>query len=141
MSSPSLRPPARAWLWCLGALLLAGAAAAAAPSEDDGLFEPGAVFQAKARRDPFVQPPAGMLHNVLTRVDISVLRLTGVIQHPRRSLALFATATGPRFGYLLKDGKLYGENRRPVSGVTGQVVDRDQVVLTQGDKRLVYRLH
>lgn len=140
MSSLSLRRVRRAWAWSLPVWLLAAAAAAAPPTEEEDLFAPTVSFQAKGRRDPFVQPPAGMLHNVMTRVDITVLRLTGVIQHPRRSLALFTTVTGPRFGYLLRDGKLYGENRRPVPGVTGQVLDQDQAVLTQGDKRLVYRL-
>jgi hypothetical protein len=129
-------------LCAAGLLALWGAVAAAvAPAgEDESLFAPTVAYQAKGHRDPFVQPPAGLLHNVMTRVDITVLRLTGVIQHPRRSVALFTTATGPRFGYLLKDGKLYGENHQPVPDVTGQVVDREQAVLTQGDKRLVYRL-
>jgi hypothetical protein len=140
MSSLRRRAGLRVWGWCLSALCLTALAAAAVPSDDESLFAPTAAFQAKGRRDPFVQPPAGMLHNVMTRVDITVLRLTGVIQHPQRSVALFATTTGPRFGYLLKGGKLYGENQRPVPGVTGQVLDRDQAVLTQGDKRMVYRL-
>jgi len=134
----------RAWpllpLLLLGLAGLAGLAAAAITSEDEGLFAPTVAYQGKGRRDPFVQPPAGLLHNLMTRVDIGVLRLTGVIYQPRRSVALFATATGPRFGYLLKDGKLYGENHLPIPGVTGQVLDRDQAVLTQEDKRLTYRL-
>lgn len=112
----------------------------AARAEDEALFQSVATYQAQARRDPFIQSQAGLLHNVMTRLDIDVLRLTGVIVHPHRALALFSTQTGPKFGYLLKDGKLYGENHQLIVGVTGRVVSREQVVLKQGNKRIVFRM-
>jgi len=125
----------------LAAGLFSGAVGPAwASPEEESYFAPPAVYQIKGRRDPFVQPQAGMLHNVVSRMDIEVLRLTGVISHPRRSLALFTTQTGPKFGYLLKDGKLYGENHKLIGGVTGEIVSRERVILKQGDKRLVFQL-
>jgi hypothetical protein len=123
----------------LGTTVLAGSAAASG-EDDAALFQPPAVYQAQSRRDPFVQPQGGLLRNVMTRLDIEVLKLTGVISHPGRTLALFTTQTGPRFGYLLKDGKLFGENHRLIGGVTGQVLGNERVVLKQGNKRIEYRL-
>lgn len=124
------------------ALLLIGTPGArgASPSEDEKLFKPLAQYQLKGRRDPFLQPQAGLAHNVMNRVDIGMLRLTGVIQHPQRALALFAVASGPKFGYLLKGGKLYRENNQPVAGITGEILSRTEVVLKQGDDRMVFKL-
>jgi Tfp pilus assembly protein PilP len=123
----------------LGAVLWAAGPALAA-AQDEILFQPPAVYQSQTRRDPFVQPAAGRLNNILPRLDIDSLKLTGVISHPHRSLALFTAQTGPRFGYLLKEGKLYGENHRLVSGVTGQVLNSEQVILKQGNRRIVFKM-
>ena len=133
----------RLWVWGLLlalTLLPAPRAGGSAPSEDEKLFKPLAQYQIKGRRDPFVQPQAGMTRNVMNRVDIAMLRLTGVIHHPQRSLALFSVASGPRFGYLLKGGELYRENNQPVAGITGEILNRTEVALKQGDDRMVFKL-
>jgi hypothetical protein len=109
-------------------------------AEDEMLFKPLASYQVKGRRDPFVQPQAGLTHNVMNHVDIAVLRLTGVIYHPQRSLALFTTQSGPKFGYLLKGGKLFRENNQAVPGITGDILSRNEVALKQGEDRIVFRL-
>ncbi len=109
-------------------------------AEDEKLFKPQASYQVKGRRDPFVQPQTGPAHNIMNRTDIAVLRLTGVIYHPQRSLALFTTQSGPKFGYLLKNGRLYGENNQSVAGITGEILNRNEVELKQGDDRIVFRL-
>jgi hypothetical protein len=108
------------------------------PSVD--VFQPSVLYQVKGRRDPFIRSQPGSTYRVVTRVDITILRLTGVISHPQRSLALFNTQTGPRFGYILKGGQLYRENNQLVLGITGEIVNRNEVVLKQGDKRILYRL-
>jgi len=113
----------------------------ALPSEDEKLFKPLATYQTKGRRDPFVQPQAGLTRNVINRVDIGMLRLTGVIHHPQRSLALFSVQSGPKFGYLLKGGKLFRENNQPVAGITGEILNTSEVALKQGDDRIVFKLH
>jgi hypothetical protein len=109
-------------------------------AQDAGLRSPRPVYESKGRRDPFVQPQAGRLRNVMEKVEIANLRLTGVISNPRRSMALFVSQTGPRFGYLLKNERLYQENQQPVPGVTGRVYNSNQVVLQQDEKQIVFTL-
>ncbi len=140
MCAPSLKPAVAACAALAVWALSLGPASAAMPGGDEALFVSPQVYTARDRRDPFVQPQAGRLRNVMNRVDIEVLRLSGVISHPRRSLALFATQTGPHFGYLLKGGKLYRENQQPVPGISGTVVSRNEVMLVQGDKKITFRL-
>jgi Tfp pilus assembly protein PilP len=132
----------RLWAWLLLALTLVPAVGALGASfgEDEKLFKPLTAYQTKGRRDPFVQPQAGMTRNVMNRVDIGMLHLTGVIHHPQRSLALFSVASGPKFGYLLKGGKLYRENNQPVAGITGEILSTSEVALKQGDDRMVFKL-
>ncbi|MEW6516940.1 MAG: hypothetical protein AB1439_08555 [candidate division FCPU426 bacterium] len=111
-----------------------------AAAQENPAGAPRPVYESRGRRDPFVQPQAGRLRNVMGKVEIANLRLTGVISNPRRSLALFVSQTGPRFGYLLKNEKLYQENQQPVPGVTGRVYNSNQVVLQQDDKQIVFTL-
>ncbi len=99
-----------------------------------------ASYAAKDRRDPFVQPRSGRLQNVMENVNIENLRLTGVIRNSQRTLALFASRTGPQFGYLLKDEKLYRENQQPVPGITGKVYNPKKVILKQGDRQIIFTL-
>lgn len=142
MCSANLKTSFLGW-WCLAVMLLAMSCCltlSAEPMGDDALFEPLSKYQDKSRRDPFVQPQAAMLHNILTRVDIEVLKLTGVVYHSRRSVALFTSQAGPKFGYILRNGKLWRENRQLVPGVTGEVISREQVTLKQGDRRMVFKL-
>jgi ABC-type cobalt transport system substrate-binding protein len=107
---------------------------------EDSLSLTQPKYEAKGRRDPFVQPRAGRLHNVMEKVDIESLYLTGVIRNPKQAMALFATRTGPKFGYLLKGDKLYRENHKPVQGITGKVISPRKVVLKQEDKKIVFEL-
>ena len=137
--------PSKRRVWVLGwlfALMLGSVPGVlgSAPSEDEKLFKPWAQYQPKGRRDPFVQPQAGLTRNVMNRVDIAMLRLTGVIHHPQRSLALFSVTSGPKFGYLLKGGKLFRENNQPVTGITGEILSTTEVALKQGDDRMVFKL-
>jgi len=97
-------------------------------------------YEARGRRDPFVQPKAGRLHQVMERVDISTLRLTGVIRNPKQALALFVSQSGSKFGYLLKGGRLYRENQQVIPDITGKVINPRKVVLKQGDKQIVFKL-
>ena len=140
MCNGPVKPRRGAWWLLCAAALLPAFCLGAASGEDETLFKPLAQYSAKGRRDPFVQPQAGMTRNVMNRVDIAMLRLTGVIQRPQRSLALFSVASGPKFGYLLKGGKLYRENNQPVAGITGEVLNRNEVALKQGNDRMVFKL-
>lgn len=134
---------ARSRKFAWGLLILLGAGGwspAVADAQDAGLRSPRPAYESRGRRDPFVQPQAGRLRNVMEKVEIANLRLTGVISNPKRSMALFVSQTGPRFGYLLKNERLYQENQQPVPGVTGRVYNSNQVVLQQDDKQIVFTL-
>lgn len=97
-------------------------------------------YEAKGRRDPFVQPYAGRLHHVIENVNIENLRLTGVIRNPKQAMALFASQTGTKFGYILQDNKLFRENHQAIPGITGKVLNPKEVVLIQDEKRIVFKL-
>lgn len=103
-------------------------------------IRPGVDYQAQSLRDPFVQPSAGRFHHIIEQVDIESLKLTGIIRNPIQSTALFTTQTGPRFGFLLKDGKLYRENHQVAAGITGAVVNPKEVVLRQDGRSITFRL-
>ncbi len=130
----------RAVWWLVVLLGIGGWGPVAADAQDAGLRAPRPSYESRGRRDPFVQPQSGRLRNVMERVDIANLRLTGVISNPKRSMALFVSQTGTRFGYLLKNERLYQENQQPVPGVTGRVYNSNQVVLQQDDKQIVFTL-
>jgi len=111
-----------------------------ADSSETLQVKPQVKYMSKGRRDPFVKPLAGRLFNVMQKVDIETLRLTGVIRNSRQAVALFASQSGPKFGFLLKNGKLYRENHQTVSGITGKVVNPGKVILKQGEKQIVFKL-
>ena len=102
---------------------------------------PQPVYKTKGRNDPFLPPRFGKLHKVAEQVDIENLKLTGIIRNPQRALALFSSRTGPKFGYLLKGERLYRENFQPIPEITGEISHPRKVVLKQGDREIVFRLH
>lgn len=97
-------------------------------------------YRAQGRRDPFVQPPAGRLRNISTKVEIENLKLTGVIRNSQKAVALFTSRTGPRFGYLLKGGRLFGENHQAIPEIVGEIHGPNEVVLRQRNREMEYRL-
>jgi Tfp pilus assembly protein PilP len=103
--------------------------------------KPQVEYKSQGRRDPFVQPQAGRLRNVMEQVDIEVLKLTGIIRDPQQATALFTARTGPRFGYLLKGGRLFSENHQPLAGISGEITSPNEVVLKQDGRKVVYQLH
>jgi Tfp pilus assembly protein PilP len=98
------------------------------------------TYEARGRRDPFVQPSAGRLNQVIENINIENLRLTGVIRNPKQAMALFASQTGTKFGYVLKGTKLYRENHQAIPGITGKVLNPKEVLLKQGEKQIVFKL-
>lgn len=97
-------------------------------------------YRAQGRRDPFVQPPAGRLRNIATKVEIENLKLTGVIRNSQKAMALFTSRTGPKFGYLLKGGRLFGENHQAIPEIVGEIHGPNEVVLRQRSREMEYRL-
>jgi|GEM_PF-7009373 len=121
-------------------LLMAAGGTAAIAADSLPLAKPQVPYSSKNRRDPFVQPQAGRLRNVMTQVDIEVLKLTGLIRSSQTASALFTSQNGPGFGYLLRDGRLFSENYQPVPGITGEIVSMNEVVLRQDGRQIRYQL-
>lgn len=127
----------------LGATVLINRSVQADSDDSDNsrlLVRSKIAYHSKGRRDPFVQPRINNYHHLLGQVDIESLKLTGIIRNDQQATALFTTQTGPRFGYLLKQGKLYRENHQPVTGITGDVINPKQVVLRQGEREIIFKL-
>ena len=104
------------------------------------LLRPKVIYQAQNRRDPFVKPSAGQFHHVIEQVDIESLKLTGIIRNPNQATALFTTQTGPKFGFLLKAGKLYRENHQSINGITGEIINPKEVILRQDGRTITFKL-
>jgi len=85
-------------------------------------------------RDPF-KP----LDNVdrLPQVSIAELDYHGVLNIGGSSMALFTWKGNPTVRYTLKFRKLYGGGEKAVDGVVGDI-SNSEVVLTQGDQKVVY---
>jgi len=85
-------------------------------------------------RDPF-KP----LDNVDRTSELSIAELDyrGVIQVGDAVLALFTWRGNPSVRYSLKYRKLYDGNDKALDGVVGDVT-KDEVVLIQGDQKIVF---
>ncbi len=125
--------------------LLAVMAANLVQAETDGQSlllrqRPKITYHGEHLRDPFVQPGGSQEQPATNQVAIASLKLTGIIRNPTSATALFTTQTGPGFGYLLKDGKLYAENHHLVTGVTGHILNPKEVLLRQDGREIVFKL-
>ena len=85
-------------------------------------------------RDPF-KP----LDNIDRSPELSIAELDyrGVIQVGDSVLALFTWRGNPQVRYSLKYRKLYDGNDKALDGVVGDVT-QDEVVLIQGDQKIVF---
>ncbi len=102
-------------------------------------LKPVFLFDMRGRKDPFV-PYAVMTATAKTGgLDIREMKFGGLLQVRDQRVALFL-ALGMH--YTLKGGKLYGPDGALVPGVHGRVVkqgvDDGQVLLEQGEQRLLF---
>ncbi|MDI6703130.1 MAG: hypothetical protein QME40_00370 [bacterium] len=108
------------------------------------------VYRSFKRRDPFVpliqkEEEKRERESILTitneeifEVNIRELTLSGIIWDRGGALALLSSIGG--FGYILKNGRLLGENDKPVEGVFGQIIGDNCVILSQGNKKITLYL-
>jgi len=67
----------------------------------------------------------------LSQIDIVNLELSGIIWDKKESMALLHD--GNKFGYILKRGRLLGDNFKPIRGITGRIIGHERVFLHQGN--------
>ena len=102
-------------------------------------LKPVFLFDMRGRKDPFV--PYGLMTATakVDGLDIREMGFGGLLQVREQRVALF-TALGKH--YTLKGGKLYGPDGAVIAGIHGRVVkqtvDDGQVLLEQGEQRLLF---
>lgn len=126
-------------IFCLFGLLLA-AADSAAEDENDFTIKPNYEYRHNIGRDPFRGFDRVQDVDILKKVDISSLVLSGISKIDGEYAAIFRNRTGETYGYMLVGGKLLGQNDIPIEGITGEVKDERSVQLKQGDKEIVFTL-
>jgi hypothetical protein len=97
-------------------------------------------FKNETGRDPF--SARQLLINMEQKNDlqISTLMLEGITNTGSRKTALFSTTGGFKSGYIFEDGALYGDNDKVIEGITGKILNKDEIILRQGDKEVIFKL-
>jgi hypothetical protein len=121
-------------------IFLTGATVARAQQQD----VPEPVFTSFPIQPPYAltyhgRDPFKALDNIDRSPELSIAELDyrGVIQIGDSVLALFTWRGNPQVRYTLKYRKLYGGNDKALDGVVGEV-NQDDVVLIQGDQKIVF---
>ncbi len=109
-------------------------------NENDIVIKPLYVFENKGNRDPFISRANQQVFPQLKILDISALKLYGIMESEGRRSALFGNKSGNSFGYILKDGEFYEENNNIVPDVKGDIKSDKEVLLIQGDKEILFKL-
>jgi hypothetical protein len=125
----------------LFSLLLMGLGAGAQAQQQD---VPEPVFTSFPIQPPYVptyhgRDPFKPLDNIDRSPELSIAELDyrGVLQVGNSVLALFTWRGNPQVRYSLKYRKLYDGNDKALDGVVGDVT-QDEVVLIQGDQKIVF---
>jgi hypothetical protein len=106
---------------------------------DEVSLKPVFLFDMRGRKDPFV--PYGLMTATAKTEGLDIREMTfgGLLQVRDQRVALFQ-ALGKH--YTLKGGLLYGPDGSQVPGIHGRVVkqgvDDGQVLLQQGEQRLIF---
>ena len=54
--------------------------------------------------------------------------------------ALLRTTGGFLFSYIFEDGRLFGDNSKVIEGVSGKILNDNELLLKQGDKEIIFKL-
>ncbi|MCX8092787.1 MAG: hypothetical protein N3E50_01310 [Candidatus Goldbacteria bacterium] len=110
--------------------------------EQELIFEikPIYEFTFKAGRDPFEPRILKEQIPAMIDVDISTFKLMGITESQGVKTALFMSRSGSTFGFIFIDGVLYGENNKKIPGITGEIKNKEEVLLIQGDKEVLFKL-
>jgi len=109
-------------------------------AEDELSVKPIYEFKSAGARNPFLPRQFSQMAQGEEYVHISALKLKGITISGESKSAIFVSAGGADFNYLLIDGIFYGENSKELNQITGEVKSSYEAVLRQGDKEIVYRL-
>ncbi len=132
-------------LACLAGLALAAEKAPGEITQDratSALTEistkPLYVYTARGRPDPFVNP-AGATATARTNLEFSIseLRLVGFMEAGGSKVALFRHRHQGTT-YTFRQGKLFAPENLPVENVTGKLQKGNEVLLVQGERRVVF---
>jgi hypothetical protein len=108
---------------------------------DDFEIKPVYVFENKAGRDPFEPRYKTEATQSMADVDITTFSLQGITDSKGTQAALFTSKSGNPFGYIFIEGKLYGENDKVISDVSGEIKENAEVLLIQGDREVLFKLN
>lgn len=94
-------------------------------------------YKSLRMRDPFVPLIASEKKTIgmdksqnLLEIDITNLELTGIVWDKKESMAILHD--GNKFGYILKRGRLYADNFKPIKGIYGKILGDKTIFLAQG---------
>jgi hypothetical protein len=126
------------YLFLYGSLILVNVLA----QEQELFFEikPIYEFSFKAGRDPFEPRILKQQIPAIVDIDISTFKLVGITESQGVKTALFMSRSGSSFGFIFVDGVLYGENNKKIPGITGEIRSKDEVLLRQGDREVLFKL-
>lgn len=124
------------FLHCLFAIMYVFA------QEEDMFFKikPIYEFNFKVGRDPFEPRTLKQQIPAIVDVDISTLKLLGIIESNGVKSALFMSRSGSTFGFIFINGVFYGENNKQIYGISGEIKSNEEVLLKQGDKEVLFKL-
>ncbi|MFH1564217.1 MAG: hypothetical protein ABIF11_12510 [Nitrospirota bacterium] len=94
-------------------------------------------YKSLVLRDPFIalvvsekKSTEGGKGVELSEINILDLEMTGIVWDRKESMAIFHD--GNRFGYILKKGRLFADNFKPIKGIQGTIIGNNRGFLQQG---------
>jgi len=106
----------------------------------DFTAKPAFEYKVESGRDPFSPKQLITYVRGQSNVQISSLMLEGITITGTNKSALLRTTGGFLFSYIFKDGKLYGDNSKVIEGVSGRILNNNELLLKQGDKEIIFKL-
>ncbi len=105
-------------------------------------FSAKPVFEYKVEsgRDPFSPKQLVTYVRTQSNVQISSLMLEGITINGKNKSALLRTTGGFLFSYIFEDGRLFGDNSKVIEGVSGKILNDNELLLKQGDKEIIFKL-
>ena len=100
------------------------------------VLKPAHVFSMRGRRDPFSNP--SQWQTAGTHIfNISGLAFKGLVEVDGHSTALFLSVND-RSLFTLRGSQLYGSNNRVMAGVSGRILNSNEVRLRQGESSITF---
>lgn len=102
-------------------------------------------YKSSRERDPFVsliveqaKPVAGVSGTDMSQISIADLELSGIIWDKKEAMAILHD--GNKFGYILKKGRLFADNFKPIKGIEGKIIGNKLVFLQQGKTKVNFSI-